>query len=278
MLGAKMNGQKTTLIETLQVLRAPDRREFLTMALEATAFSLRVDHVSIWLFDGKRLQFAGDPDLESRMPSGIAPGEGMIGSCFSQGQMSIFDRSFSEPWTSSAVLCEADEPVTGYLVPLKLAGQVIGVLAALVVGYRDIEPTDAAGVEGACLKLVLALHHCAAFPEMCPDWMTVFEEQTGPAVGQHRLDNCPMLIADEVPKGIHGPTLKALCRHLHYLNKRVTCKEIADAVGLSQVTVGRYLTYMIERRLVRRTVLHRQSGGRPTYLYCAEQHCPQLRL
>ena len=276
-----MGREKPMLTGWLQALEEPDRRELVAMSLVATASSLRVDRVLIWLFDGEALQFFGDPSLLSVVPTGISPGQGVVGSCFSRGQMVVLDRPSTESWARAALLFDAndvEEPVTGYLAPLRLAGLPVGVLAALRAGEESIHPTDMVGVEVHCLKLTLALHHCAISREICSDWMAVFEEQTGPSEGAHRLDNCPILLAPELPKGIHGPTLKALCKHLHYLGKRVTSKDIATSLGISQVTVGRYLTFMIERRLVRRTVEHRQIGGRPTYLYCAEQRCPQLRL
>ena len=276
-LRVKMNTKRSLLTDSLQTLFEPDRRELVSMSLASTASAMRVNYVFIWLFDGRMLRFIGESGLEAMMPSEVDPGCGAIGTCFGQGRMIVLEQPFGEPLSGTTLLCDAEAAVTGYLVPLRLAGQIVGVLAALRTGERSIEPVDMAVAEVQCLKLMLALHHCTVSPEMCPDWMAVFEEQTGPSGGKHRLDSCPMLLANELPKGIHGPTLKSICKYLHSFGKQVTSKEVACALGLSQVTVGRYLTYMIDRRLVKRAVDHRQMG-RPTYLYCVEQRCPQLRL
>lgn len=273
-----MKDERCELVRYLQGLNEPDRREVVALSLAATACVLRVDLVLLWLYDGSVLRLMGETrQVEATIPSVVEPGQGIVGCCFNEGQAVLFGRPPNDPWVTAAVMCDPKEPVNGCLVPVRLAGHSLGVLAAFRAGARRFEPVDLAAVEVQAAKLMLSLHHCAISPEICPDWMTVFEEQTGPSGGMHRLDNCPTLLSAQLPKGIHGPTLKATCRWVHHLGTQVTCKEAANALQLSQVTVGRYFSYMVSLGLVRRAVEYRQMG-RPTYLYCAEQRCPQLPL
>lgn len=74
-------------------------------------------------------------------------------------------------------------------------------------------------------------------------------------------------IAAELPKGIQDRTLETICDHLRaYNNRELTGEEIADSVGLSRVTVRRYMGYLIECGKVSGRMNY-ETGGRPCMMY-----------
>ena len=74
-------------------------------------------------------------------------------------------------------------------------------------------------------------------------------------------------MGEELPKGIQEKTLQCICAFLKEQGGcELTGEEVADHVGLSRVTVRRYMNYLIEKG----TILGRmnyETGGRPSMLY-----------
>jgi len=69
------------------------------------------------------------------------------------------------------------------------------------------------------------------------------------------------------PKGIQEKTLQLIIRHLNNNpGKWLTGDEIAQAVGLTSVTVRRYLNYLAETGAVI-AEMNYETGGRPCMLY-----------
>lgn len=73
--------------------------------------------------------------------------------------------------------------------------------------------------------------------------------------------------APQLPKGIQDQTLKTICVFLEQKGKQeLTAEEIADNVGLSRVTIRRYMNYLLEKgRIVGH--MNYETGGRPCMLY-----------
>lgn len=73
--------------------------------------------------------------------------------------------------------------------------------------------------------------------------------------------------SEELPKGIQEKTLESICDYLKGQGgAELTGEEVADRVGLSRVTVRRYMNYLLEKG----TILGRmnyETGGRPSMLY-----------
>ncbi|MEA4884003.1 MAG: response regulator [Clostridia bacterium] len=71
----------------------------------------------------------------------------------------------------------------------------------------------------------------------------------------------------ELPKGIQKPTLDALSE---YLKKSIACafctEQLASELGVSRITVSRYLDFLVESGLVT-SQLDYSTGGRPRSLY-----------
>lgn len=82
--------------------------------------------------------------------------------------------------------------------------------------------------------------------------------------GTAKLADSP---SGELPKGIQDQTLATICDFLRASGgAELTGEEIADRVGLSRVTVRRYMSYLIEcGRISGR--MNYETGGRPSMLY-----------
>ncbi|MBQ8513858.1 MAG: response regulator [Ruminococcus sp.] len=72
---------------------------------------------------------------------------------------------------------------------------------------------------------------------------------------------------DELPKGIQNQTLETICFFLESKAAiELTGEEIADHVGLSRVTVRRYMNYLLEKGQILGRMNY-ETGGRPCMLY-----------
>lgn len=81
------------------------------------------------------------------------------------------------------------------------------------------------------------------------------------------IDNARKKSADLHPKGIQEKTLQFILEHLkENENKWLTSDAIAEKVGLTGVTVRRYLNYLAESGKVI-AEMNYETGGRPCMLY-----------
>ena len=77
----------------------------------------------------------------------------------------------------------------------------------------------------------------------------------------------PSPAAEETVKGIHPQTLEKLRLYLlHHSEDYLTSDEISKNIGLSRITVRRYLNYLIEKGELTSTVDYK-TGGRPSIRY-----------
>lgn len=72
---------------------------------------------------------------------------------------------------------------------------------------------------------------------------------------------------EQLPKGIQDRTLETVCSFLESSGgMEMTGEEIADKIGLSRVTIRRYMNYLLEKgSIVGR--MNYETGGRPSMLY-----------
>ena len=95
-----------------------------------------------------------------------------------------------------------------------------------------------------------------------------------PELSQEHIDlmlgggrHAPTAAGNELPKGIQDQTLSTICDFLRGCGgAEMTGEEIADRVGLSRVTVKRYMGYLIERGQISGRMNY-ETGGRPSMLY-----------
>lgn len=81
------------------------------------------------------------------------------------------------------------------------------------------------------------------------------------------IDNTRKTVDDLHPKGIQEKTMRMILDHLREnTNKWLTGDEIAEKVGLTGVTVRRYMTHLTETGLVMGDTNY-ETGGRPCMLY-----------
>ena len=74
-------------------------------------------------------------------------------------------------------------------------------------------------------------------------------------------------LISELPKGIQKTTLDRIISYLtDNENKELTGEEISEAIGLSTVTVRRYMNYLISRHEVT-SHMNYETGGRPKMIY-----------
>ena len=73
--------------------------------------------------------------------------------------------------------------------------------------------------------------------------------------------------ADLTPKGIQDKTMETICRYMQEnADKELTSEEIADKVGLSRVTVRRYMNHLLEKGNIAGRMNY-ETGGRPCMIY-----------
>lgn len=98
----------------------------------------------------------------------------------------------------------------------------------------------------------------------------------GSTFDQRALD-AMMLAADsndscDLPKGINQPTVQRIQEILreNISNKEMTSDELADIIGVSRVTIRRYMNYFMEKGLVSGRMNY-DTGGRPAmfYMWCS---------
>lgn len=73
--------------------------------------------------------------------------------------------------------------------------------------------------------------------------------------------------SEQFPKGIQEQTLEKMCQFMkENRNNELTSEVIADKVGLSRVTVRRYMNYLLEKGSIVGHMNY-ETGGRPCMLY-----------
>lgn len=81
------------------------------------------------------------------------------------------------------------------------------------------------------------------------------------------ISGAPAKTESQLPKGIQDQTLETICVFLEGKGiQELTAEEIADQVGLSRVTIRRYMNYLLEKgRIIGH--MNYETGGRPCMLY-----------
>ncbi len=91
------------------------------------------------------------------------------------------------------------------------------------------------------------------------------------SMDQHSIDSIIGAAQDghaqALPKGIQDQTLATICSFLETTASiELTGEEIADRIGLSRVTVRRYMNHLLEKGLISGRMNY-ETGGRPCMLY-----------
>lgn len=114
-----------------------------------------------------------------------------------------------------------------------------------------------------------------ALKKFCDHWDTIHQDPNHPhKFTQNQLDNVllhltassPPPAPGGMPKGLQSQTLTLLQDYLKENPQGHTCDDIASHVGLSVVTVRRYMNYLAEQHLVDSDMDY-NTGGRPCIVY-----------
>ena len=114
-----------------------------------------------------------------------------------------------------------------------------------------------------------------ALKNFCDHWDTIHQDPNHPhKFTQNQLDNVllhltassPPPAPGGMPKGLQSQTLTLLQDYLKENPQGHTCDDIASHVGLSVVTVRRYMNYLAEQHLVDSDMDY-NTGGRPCIVY-----------
>lgn len=114
-----------------------------------------------------------------------------------------------------------------------------------------------------------------ALKNFCDHWDTIHQDPNRPhKFTQNQLDNVllhltassPPPAPGGMPKGLQSQTLTLLQDYLKENPQGHTCDDIASHVGLSVVTVRRYMNYLAEQHLVDSDMDY-NTGGRPCIVY-----------
>ncbi|MDD3238483.1 MAG: response regulator [Lachnospira sp.] len=74
-------------------------------------------------------------------------------------------------------------------------------------------------------------------------------------------------VLEQLPKGIQTQTLDVVVDYLKtHKNQEHTAEEIADQIGLSRVTIRRYMNYLLETGKITGQMNY-ETGGRPCMVY-----------
>ena len=114
-----------------------------------------------------------------------------------------------------------------------------------------------------------------ALKNFCDHWDTIHQDPNHPhKFTKNQLDNVllhltassPPPAPGGMPKGLQSQTLTLLQDYLTENPQGHTCDDIASHVGLSVVTVRRYMNYLAEQHLVDSDMDY-NTGGRPCIVY-----------
>ena len=114
-----------------------------------------------------------------------------------------------------------------------------------------------------------------ALKNFCDHWDTIHQDPNHPhKFTQNQLDNVllhltassPPPAPGGMPKGLQSQTLTLLQDYLKENPQGPPCDDIASHVGLSVVTVRRYMNYLAEQHLVDSDMDY-NTGGRPCIVY-----------
>ena len=114
-----------------------------------------------------------------------------------------------------------------------------------------------------------------ALKNFCDHWDTIHQDPNHPhKFTQNQLDNVllhltassPPPAPGGMPKGLQSQTLTLLQDYLKENPQGHTCDDIASHVGLSVVTVRRYMNYLAEQHAITSDMDY-NTGGRPCIIY-----------
>lgn len=270
--GVTMDRFNLHYLEHMARSRNPELDALMMQALRTSSEIVSADSAQLFLFDGKVLTAVASAGMSHGLQDiTFNTGCGIIGQCMDK-RSTVVCADLADACPRKYRKSVLDAGVRGVLaVPFELGGEAFGVLALGSKEPRVFTEDEIDAAEVYVQNLALALHHCSFFPELRTDWVRhlrdgrLLVQITCPAQASRDTDRS---LSKRVypPKGISTPTLGRISKFLSNSNAPVSRKDIADRVGLSEVTVGIYLDYLRDTGLVSQETVYGKVG-RPKYLY-----------
>ena len=156
--------------------------------------------------------------------------------------------------------------MTGLELLRELRAEEITLDVVMVTAANDSKTVDALlklGVVDYLVKPFTAQRFQQALDTFCQHREAITAHDV---VSQEELD-AMMASHPPIPKGLQPHTLARIRLHLSQVPEDgCSCESLAAQVGLSSVTVRRYLTYLVGRGEAVSTINY-DTGGRPSLLY-----------
>jgi response regulator of citrate/malate metabolism len=158
-----------------------------------------------------------------------------------------------------AQIRQLDIPID--VVMITAANDQQSVSQAIRLGIVDylIKPFDISRVEMALEKYFLTHDTLMTHENFCQDEIDQF-------VGIQTQKKTTSIVAEELDKGLQPKTLEKVIDFLQKNNELVTSSQIGKQIGISRITIRKYLNYLEGRGLVSSQIDY-DTGGRPRLLY-----------
>lgn len=151
----------------------------------------------------------------------------------------------------------------------QLRANEVNIDVIMVTAAHDTKTLNALlklGVTDYLVKPFTVQRYQQALDTFCQHRETVSNQGKVTQTDIDRLLHLPP-VDNGAPKGLQEKTLELICEFLHSCGDQPhTCEEIAAHVGLSVVTVRRYMPYLSEQGKVDRKINY-DTGGRPSMIY-----------
>lgn len=160
--------------------------------------------------------------------------------------------------------------MTGLELLRELRAEEITLDVVMVTAANDSKTVDALlklGVVDYLVKPFTAQRFQQALDTFCRHREAIAAHTS---VSQEELDALLSVShgSPPIPKGLQAATLVRIRERLGRAPQEgCTCEALAEQVGLSSVTVRRYLTYLVGRGEATSRINY-DTGGRPSLLYC----------
>jgi len=154
------------------------------------------------------------------------------------------------------------------LTKIRNAGKGVDVI--LVTAARDSQTISEALRHGAVDYLIKPFE-CERLIEALTEYSHRIATMRHNLLNQDELDKNILgkerKSSKELPKGLDRNTLKAVWARVSRIEKSFDTREIADLVGISRISVRKYLEFFESLGLIKLEVVYGYVG-RPTYKYC----------
>jgi hypothetical protein len=281
------------LVRFLMISDAPYLGRLTRNTLLNLCRRLDVSAAMLHLTDGSAIVLKDEVNVhtETKLSLTLVPRQDDTAKCAIQGEPIVESGFRCHLICPSGSALQAQGFQSHACVPLTLMSMPIGALTALSRSPKEFTKAHIDYMIERGKRLVLAMHHIVYFPDLGSEWLDLEKMQTelhgdrdnGSASksNQEAMDSLvdrvlavenlsrqspPSSLTRSLPKGINWLTLLRVCNYLEKHPGPISRKDLADALGFSDITAGHYLTYLTDTGVVRKEITYGQVG-RPAFTY-----------